>query len=91
MTRKDLIEAVAIKCSIPIKSAAAVVNATFQIIRDELSVGNEVKALRFGKFGFKNRVAREGVNPRTREPIQIPARKVPTFTASKSFKEAVNR
>ena len=92
MTRKDLIGAVAIKCSIPTAQAAKIIDATIGEIKRELIVRHGVVALPgFGTFGIKNIAAREGVNPRPpHEKIQLPATRRPFFTASKAFKAAVN-
>ena len=90
MTRKDLIGAVAIKCSIPTAQAAKIIDATIGEIKHELIHGGVVALPGFGTFGIKNIAAREGVNPRPpHEKIQLPATKRPFFTASKSFKAAV--
>lgn len=90
MTRKDLVEAVALKCSMPTAQAAKAVDATIGIIKHELIVMHGVVALPgFGTFGVRDRAARKGTNPRTGEPIDISASKLPYFTASKSFKAAV--
>ena len=58
-------------------------------IQDALQRGSEVTFSGFGKFHVAERGAREGVNPRTGEPMQIPASKVPTFTAGSALKKAV--
>lgn len=92
MTRKDLIGAVAIKCSIPTAQAAKIIDATIGEIKHELIVMHGVVALPgFGTFGVRDRAARKGTNPRTGEPIDIPDYKLPYFTASKSFKAALKR
>ena len=43
----------------------------------------------FGSFEVKTRAARTGLNPRTKEPVEIAATKVPTFKAGKALKDAV--
>ena len=90
MTKAKLILEVARKSNLPVKQATAAVNATFEVIRDELINGGEVKLTDFGKFSVKERAPRKGRNPRTNEVIAIPAYKLPTFTAGKSLKQAVN-
>jgi DNA-binding protein HU-beta len=55
-----------------------------------LANGSEVTLIGFGSFKITERAARTGRNPKTGEPIQIPASKVPTFKAGKALKDAVN-
>ena len=90
MTKAELILEVARKSNLPVKQATAAVNATLDVIRDELKAGCEVNLIGFGKFSVKHRAARGGHNPRTGEDLTIPARKSPTFTAGKSLKRALN-
>ena len=54
-----------------------------------LKDGNKVDITGFGKFEVKTRAAREGINPQTKEKIEIPASKIPGFKASKSLKDEV--
>lgn len=90
MIKRELILKVADLCNLPTSQAQAAVNATFDLIRNELIADREVNLIGFGKFSVKHRAARVGQNPRTAEDIQLPAHKLPYFKASKSFKQAVN-
>jgi DNA-binding protein HU-beta len=56
-----------------------------------VAYGDKVKLVGFGSFEPKVRSAREGRNPRTGNTVQIPAARVPTFSAGKTFLEAVNK
>ena len=67
----------------------AVVNATFKIITDTLAVGDKVRIDNFGTFEVKNRAPRVGRNPRANLPVNIPARRAPSFTAHKTLKDTV--
>ena len=92
MTRKDLLTRVYFSGTIPRDTVEAVYDRIIHEIKAELLRGGEVNLIGFGKFSVKEYAAREGVNPRPpHEKIQLPASKRPYFTASKSFKEAVNR
>ncbi|MFH0906829.1 MAG: HU family DNA-binding protein [bacterium] len=88
MTKDQLIDEVTKGCSSK-KEAADAVNAVFDTIMSTLSKGEEVVLTGFGKFSVSNRAARQGVNPRTGEKIQIAATKVPKFKAGKALKDAV--
>lgn len=91
MVKSELIQAVADKhLRIPVKDVARVINATLDVIRDELIADREVNLLGFGKFSVKERAARKGRNPRTGEVINLPSTKRPHFQAGKAFKQAVN-
>ena len=59
-------------------------------ITDSLKRGNEVRLVGFGTFAVAKRAASKGRNPRTGEPINIPASKQPKFKAGKALKDAVN-
>ena len=91
MTRKELVDTVATKSLIPADDVQTVITTTLNVIRDELKQGNEVNLIGFGTFSVRNRNAREGTNPRTGEPIDIPASKLPYFKAGRALKGAVNK
>jgi len=64
--------------------------AFLDTVKETLSKGDEIVLTGFGKFSVSDRAARKGLNPRTKEEIDIPARKVPAFKAGKELKDAVN-
>lgn len=68
-----------------------IVNATLNNIILSLSQGDEVRLAGFGIFELKQRAARMGRNPHTKEPVPIPARKIPSFKAGWSLKETVTK
>jgi DNA-binding protein HU-beta len=90
MTKNELIAAVADTAKLTKTSAASAVDATFDIITGALKRGDEVKLIGFGSFKVVKRAAREGRNPRTGAPVQIPASKAPKFSAGKGLKDSVN-
>jgi len=61
-----------------------------QAIIAALQAGESVELRGFGRFHLRHRQPRTGRNPRTGEPVQIPAKAVPTFTAGKAFQERVH-
>ena len=84
-----LIGAVSMKTELSKKDVEAVLDATMEQITSQLQQDNKVTLTGFGTFKLSHRAAREGINPQTKEKIQIPAMKVPKFTAGKALKEAV--
>ena len=89
MNKTELIAAVAGKTEITKKDTEAVIAATLDVITEALAKGDKVAIAGFGIFEVKNREARTGRNPRTKETIEIPATKLPAFKASKTLKDAV--
>lgn len=71
------------------KDAQAAVDAVFDTILKTMSRGEEVAIAGFGTFRVAKRAARQGINPRTGEKIQIAASVKPKFRAGKVLKEAV--
>ena len=67
----------------------AAVNAVFDSVKDALAEGDKVSLIGFGTFSVKTRAARTGLNPRTKETIEIPESKVPAFKAGSALKDAV--
>lgn len=89
MNKTELIAAVAAKAGLTKKDAERVVNATIETITESLIKGDKVNISGFGIFEIKNREARVGRNPRTKEQIEIPAAKLPVFKAGKALKDSV--
>lgn len=90
MTRAELVVNVAEKSGLDRKKADKAVVAVFETIKQALIEGDKVQIIGFGTFENRERSARTGRNPRTGEPIDIPASKLPAFKAGKILKEAVN-
>lgn len=91
MNKTELIASVAEKCGITKKDAERVINATLDSVTASLVAGDKVQLSGFGIFETKQREARIGRNPRTKEAIQIPASRQPVFKASKALKDAVEK
>ena len=90
MTKNELIEAVAQSAELNKKQADAAVNAVIDTITDSLEKDEKVVLVGFGTFEVRERKARTGRNPATKEEIQIPASKAPVFKAGKGLKTRVN-
>lgn len=69
---------------------AAVLNSLSRVATVELYQGGEVPLKDLGKLKTTVRAARTGHNPKTGEPVQIPVKTVPAFSASKTLKDVVN-
>ena len=89
MNKADLINAIAEKAEISKKDADKAVSAVVDAITEALTNGDKVQLVGFGTFEVRERNARTGLNPRTKEKIEIPASKLPVFKAGKAFKDAV--
>ena len=89
MNKTELIAAAAEKSGITKKDAEQVIGAAFDIIIAQLQNGEKVQISGFGTFEVKEREARVGRNPHTREAMEIPATRVPSFKASKALKDTV--
>jgi DNA-binding protein HU-beta len=71
------------------KAASDAVEAVLDGITGALRSGEEVNFTGFGKFSVAERAPRQGVNPRTREPITIAGGRVPKFSAGAGLKQQV--
>ena len=91
MNKTDLITAASEKSGISKKDAERVVNALLDTVTTALAKGEKVQISGFGIFETKEREARMGRNPRTKEPVQIPATRTPTFKPSKLLKDIVGK
>jgi len=89
MNKTELIQAVSEKAEVSKKEATKIVEATFESITEALQNGEKIQLIGFGTFEVRERAARKGRNPRTKEDIEIPASKVPAFKAGKALKDAV--
>ncbi len=89
MNKTELIATVAQNAGMTKKDAERAVNATIEAITASLVAGDKVQLSGFGSFEVKNREARVGRNPHTRETINIPATKLPVFKASKTLKDVI--
>jgi DNA-binding protein HU-beta len=89
VTKSEFVDEVSRKSDLSKGEAEKAVNAVLETIEAALRRGSEVSFTGFGKFSVADRGARQGVNPQTKERIQIPATKVPRFSAGSALKKAV--
>ena len=90
MNKNDLVAQVSANADLTKADSAKAVDAVFDTIADSLKGGQEVRLVGFGTFSVANRRASMGRNPRTGEPIQIPASRQAKFKAGKGLKESLN-
>ena len=91
MNKAELIAEVAVKTGLSKKDSEKAVNAALDTVIASLQSGEKVSLVGFGVFDVKEREARMGRNPKTKEEIPIPASRVPQFKAGKALKEAVDK
>jgi len=89
MNKTELISVTAQNAGIARKDAERIINAAIDAITAALANGDKVQLSGFGSFEVKDREARVGRNPHTKESIEIPATKVPVFKASKALRDTV--
>ncbi|MEH1830411.1 MAG: HU family DNA-binding protein [Nostoc sp.] len=89
MNKGELVDAVAAKANITKKQADEVISAFLSVVTEAVANGEKVTLIGFGSFERRERSEREGRNPKTNEPMTIPATRVPAFSAGKQFREKV--
>ena len=89
MNKTELVAAVAEKTGLSKKDSEKAVSAVFDSITSALVAGEKVQLVGFGAFEVKERAARVGRNPQTKEEITIPASRVASFKVGKALKDAV--
>ena len=90
MTKNVLAEQIAERTGLGAGQARQVVEATIEVISDELAAGSEVALAGFGKFSVSKRAARQGRNPATGETINIAASNAAKFSAASALKKRLN-
>ncbi len=91
MNKTNLIDKVTKETGLKRKDVEAVVNAAIAGIEDAVIAGEKVQIVGFGTFEVKDRPARAGINPSTRQPITIAASKRLAFTSGKALKAKLNK
>ena len=89
MNKTELIAVVSQAAGLTKKDTERVINAALDTITASLVEGEKVQLSGFGTFEVKDREARIGRNPHTKEAIEIPATRVPSFKASQALKDTV--
>ena len=90
MTKADLVEIVAKEAEMTKKDVEQLVEIIFDSIVGTLNSGEKIELRGFGSFRVRERSARRGRNPKTGEPVAIPAKRVAYFKPGKDLKEIIN-
>lgn len=91
INKNDLITLVSSRSGKTKKDAAAIVNATLEVISDELIAGNKVQFIGFGTIEVRQTKARKIINPQTGEQMTIPERKIAAFRTGAVLKTRLNQ
>lgn len=91
MTKADLVDQVANATGLTKRDTGVVVDGFLEAVRQALTNQQNIEIRGFGSFKVKRRKARKARNPRTGEPVEVPARWVPTFKPSKELKQKIGR
>src|ERR1041385_2609307 len=90
MTKAALVYDVANAAELTKKDAERLVEIVFDTIIQSLNKGEKIELRGFGSFRVRGRGARRGRNPKTGEPVNIPAKRIPYFKAGKDLKQLIN-
>lgn len=90
MNKTELIEKIAAGSGLSKADAKKALDVTVAAVKDALVAGDKISLVGFGTFSVSERPAREGINPATKEKIQIAAKKVAKFKAGAELNEALN-
>lgn len=89
MNKTELVNAIAAKANLSKVQAKAALEAAVNTVTEELAKGEKIALIGFGTFSVGEKGARKGINPRTKEVIEIPARKSVKFKAGAELNDAV--
>ena len=91
MTKAELVTAIAEKSGLTKKDSEKALAAFIDTVTDTLYKGESIQLVGFDTFEVRERAARTGINPRSKEKIEIAATKVPAFKAGRALKDAVSK
>lgn len=90
MNKSELVSSIAAKSGLSKADAKKAVDACVESIVEALKGGDKVSLVGFGTFSVAKRPARQGINPLTKKPLSIPAKKVAKFKAGSDLDGAIN-
>lgn len=89
MNKSELIDAIAQESGLTKTDAGKALDAFTNVVKGALKVGDTITLVGFGTFKVAERKERQGLNPKTKEAITIPAARVPKFTPGKALKDVL--
>ena len=90
MNKTELVSSIAAKAGLSKADSKKALDATVEAIVEALKAGDKVSLVGFGTFAVAERPARQGINPATKAPISIPAKKVAKFKVGADLDAAIN-
>jgi integration host factor subunit beta len=90
MTKSEMIDAIAARAELTKARAETVVNCVFDTMTEALQKGDGIEIRGFGSFTVRPYKPYDGRNPRTGQPVPVPAKRLPFFKVGKELKELVN-
>lgn len=91
MNKAELVNAMATETGVSKKDVEKVLNSFINVVSNQMANKGKVQLVGFGTFETRQRAARTGLNPQTKEEIKIPACTAPAFKAGKALKDKVNK
>jgi len=91
MNKSDLVKYVSDKTMITENDAGIIIDVFLRGIKEGLNEGERITIKNFGSFFLQVRKPRSAVNPRTKEPIEVPAKKVIKFKSAQKIHDMVNK
>lgn len=89
MNKSELIDAIAEKSGLTKTDAGKALDAFTSVVKETLQKNGDITLVGFGSFTVAERAERKGLNPKTKEPITIPAARVPKFKPGKPLRDAL--
>lgn len=89
MNKSELIDAIAQESGLSKTDAGKALDAFTAVVKNTLQQGDTITLVGFGSFSVAERAERQGLNPKTKEPLTIPAARVPKFKPGKALKDAL--
>ena len=90
MNKGELIKAAANKADFSVKDMTIAYDALLASITEELKAGEKVRIVGLGSIEIKEVAAKTGINPKTKESVEIPASKKPVMKFGKAYKDLFN-
>ena len=90
MNKNEFLRAIADKTESTIKDATAFYEAFVETVTEAMKADDKITLVGFGTFEVREKPAREGINPQTKEKVSIPASKAPALKFGKAYKDLFN-